>query len=110
MLVEFEGVLGLPESLCEETGLQPGDILSVQASPPLFFTLEPYRNLLEASLLNPEAIQILALQFLARPLTAVDVARRVYIPPEVFPLPAGSRLTVFVDEGEAPRVQVFVGI
>jgi hypothetical protein len=110
VLVEIEGVLLLPESLCEELGLQPGDLLSVQGSPPLYFTLEPYRNLLTAAMLNPEAIQILALQFLARPLAAVDEAHRVYLPPEVFPLPADSQLTVFADSGETGRVQVFVGI
>jgi hypothetical protein len=52
-----------------------------------------------------------ALRFLALPLTAVEADHSLGIPPEVCPLPAGSRLTVFVDgEADAHRMQVFVNV
>ena len=110
VLVKSEGVVLFPESLREELGLRPGDLLSVEGRPPLCFSLEPYRDLLGASMLNPEAIKMFALRFLARPLTAVEEDHSLHIPPEVFPLPAGSRLTVFVDGEDGHRMQVFVNV
>lgn len=112
MLVETEGVVLFPESLREEMGLRPGDILSVEGSPPLCFTLELYRELLTQAqpLMDQAALGGFVLRFLARPLTAVEEDRTVRIQPEVFPLPAGSRLTLFFDGAGRHRLQVFVNV
>jgi bifunctional DNA-binding transcriptional regulator/antitoxin component of YhaV-PrlF toxin-antitoxin module len=44
VVVESEGVIRLPESLREQMDLRPGDILSVEGSPPDFLWLAPYRG------------------------------------------------------------------
>jgi hypothetical protein len=112
VLVESEGVVLFPESLREELGLKPGDILSVKGAPPLCFSIEVYREMLTCypAIMDQDALKGFVLRFLTRPLTAVEQDHRVLIPPEVFRLHAGSRLTLFLDGESCHTLQAFVDI
>jgi hypothetical protein len=112
VLVESEGVVLFPKSLREELGLRPGDLLSVEGSPPNCFTLEVYREMLTCypALMDQAALQGFVLRFLAHVLTAIEKDYRVLIPPDVLPLPAGTLLAVFVDGEDCHRLQVFVNL
>ena len=112
MLVESEGVILFPESLREEMGLRPGDILSLKGGPPICFTIAVYREMLThyPAGMDQAALQGFVLRFLALPLTAVDEDHRVFIPQDFFPLPAGSRLTLFLYGEDCHRLQVFVDL
>jgi hypothetical protein len=110
LVVESAGAVLFPESVREKLGLRPGDILSVEGAPPDCFTLEIYRELLTRAPagVGPCVVLGYALRFLARPLTAVEEDQTVRIPPEVFPLPAGSRLTLFLGGELCHHLQMFV--
>lgn len=104
LTVETEGFLTLPADVCEAVGLQPGDILAIKVHSVSFsFSLEIYRELLAAGwdCIAPSARWGFVTRFLSRPLTAVEVGRRVWIPPEVFPLPRRGEVILNVDvEGD----------
>lgn len=100
LTVEQEGVLALPAAVCEAVGLQPGDILAIKVGY-ISFSLEIYRELLAAGwdCVGPSARWGFVTRFLSRPLTAVEVGGRVWIPAEVFPLAVGAEVDLFVHCG-----------
>ena len=110
LTVEREGILPLPAAVCEAVGLQPGDILAIEVLEESF-VLEAYRELL-ASLrehTDRAALRSFAIGFLSRPLTALEPGGHVRIPEEVFPLPAGSVVSLHVDgHGGRHSLQAFV--
>lgn len=109
VVVESEGVLPIPESLREEMGLRPGDILSVEGIPPHFLWLAPYREVLTLGLpiTDRHTLMGFVLRFLALPLTAVEEDHSLHIPTETFPLPAGSRLKVSVAGDLSHRLDLY---
>ncbi|HET9227754.1 MAG TPA: hypothetical protein VFR31_13860 [Thermoanaerobaculia bacterium] len=109
LTVEREGVLTLPAEVCAAARLRPGDILSIQPSAESF-VLEIYRDLLDGALehMDDQALLGFAIRFLSRPLTTLEPGGHLRIPAEVFPLPAGCELLLFVDQTATGRwMQVF---
>jgi hypothetical protein len=109
LTVEREGVLTLPPEVCEAAGLRPGDILALEAQEESF-VLEVYRELLDGAreFMDGGALHGFVTRFLSRPLTALEPGGRVLIPAEVFPLPKGSELSLYVDwRGASHLLQLF---
>ena len=103
------GVLTLPAEVREAARLRPGDVLAVEAGEGSF-TLEIYRELLEGAwqFMDRGALLGFVTRFLSRPLTALEPGGRVSIPAEVFPLPEGSELSVYLDtRGRSHVLQLF---
>jgi hypothetical protein len=92
--IEQEGVLTLPA----EVRLRPGDILALKVQEP-FLDLEIYRELLEGAgeSMGRNILLGFVIELLSRPLTALEPGGHVRIPAEVFPLPAGSELSLILD-------------
>jgi hypothetical protein len=100
LTVEREGVLTLTPEIREAAGLRPGDILALEAGDGSL-VLEIYRELLDGAweLMDGSALQGFVARFLSRPLTALEPGGHVLGPGEVFPLPEGSELSLYVDSG-----------
>ena len=98
LTVERQGVLTLPADVREAARLRPGDVLALEAGEE-WLTLEVYRELLDGALefMGDSILRGFAIEFLGRPLTALEPGGHVLIPEEVFPLPAGSELSLYVD-------------
>ena len=98
LTIEHEGVLTLPAEVREAVSLRPGDILAVTAGEG-FFDLEIYRELLDGAWesMGRNILLGFVIEFLGHPLTALESGGRVHIPQEVFPLPAGSELSLTFD-------------
>ena len=97
LTIEREGVITLPAEVREAARLRPGDILAVQVQEP-FLDLEVYRELLEAwESMGASILWGFVEELLRQPLTALEPGGHVRIPGEVFPLPAGSELSLYVD-------------
>ena len=104
LTVEREGVITLPGEVCEAAGLRPGDILAVKAEEESF-ALEVYRELLEAwEYMGQSILWGFVAELLSHPLTALEPGGQVRIPGEVFPLPAGSELSLHVDRRVASHL------
>jgi hypothetical protein len=99
LTVEREGFLTLPPEVREAARLRPGDILAIEAQED-GFALEVYRELLDGALeyMGEEVLQGFVVQFLSRPLTALEPGGDVLIPGEAFPLPEGSELSLHVSQ------------
>lgn len=112
IVVESEGVILVPESLREQMDLRPGDILSMERIPPHFLWLAPYRELLAAGLpiTDSSMLMVFVLRFLALPLTAVEEDHSIHIPPDLFPLPAGSPLKVRVEGDLTHRLDIYTDV
>lgn len=97
LTVEREGFLTLPPEIREAARLRPGDILAIEVQED-GFVLEVYRDLLDGALeyMGEEVLRGFVAKFLSRPLTALEPGGRVFIPGEVFPLPEGSILSLYV--------------
>ena len=97
LTIEREGVVTLPAEVREAARLRPGDILAVQVQEP-FLDLEVYRELLEAwESMGASILWGFVEELLRQPLTALEPGGHVRIPGEVFPLPAGSELSLTFD-------------
>jgi len=97
LTVEREGVITLPAEVREAARLRPGDILAVQVQEP-FLDLEVYRELLDAwEYMGYNILMSFVIELLSRPLTVLEPGGHVRIPGEVFPLPAGSELSLTCD-------------
>ncbi len=99
--VESDGAILFPESVQVELDLQPGDLFTVtwlEEPLPSFFSLDPYRELVSngPKIFGHEKFMYFVLSYLANPLAAVDRHGAIHIPPEVRPLPAGTRLYIYV--------------
>lgn len=104
LTVEREGVVTLPAEVCEAVGLWPGDILAVKVQEP-FLDLEVYRELLEArESMGENLLRGFVEELLRWPLTALEPGGHVRIPAEVFPLPAGSELSLSVEKQTASHL------
>ena len=57
--------------------------------------------------MDRRALMSFVLRFLALPLTAVEEDHRLHIPPEVFPLPAGTRLKVRMEGDLSHRLDMY---
>ena len=99
LTVEREGVLTLPPEACEAAGLRPGDILAMKADEEALF-LEVYRELLAGAweCMGDSILRGFVTEFLSRPLTALELGGYVFIPGEVFPLPEGSELSLYIEQ------------
>ncbi|MEA2558703.1 MAG: hypothetical protein QOH06_207 [Acidobacteriota bacterium] len=99
LTIEREGVLTLPSEVCETAELRPGDILAIKAEEDSF-VLEVYRELLDGALeyMGESILWGFVAEFLSRPLTALEPGGQVFIPGEVFPLPEGRELSLYVEQ------------
>jgi bifunctional DNA-binding transcriptional regulator/antitoxin component of YhaV-PrlF toxin-antitoxin module len=106
LTVGREGVLTLPAEVCDAAGLRPGDILAIEVLGESF-VLEVYRELLASGWeenMDAAAFRDFVTRFLSRPLTTLEPGGHVRIPEEVFPLPAGSVVSLFTEHS----LQIFV--
>jgi hypothetical protein len=95
--IEQDSVLTLPAEVRNAVRLRPGDILAVKVQES-FLDLEIYRELLGAwESMGRNILLGFVLDFLSHPLTALEPGGHVRIPEEVFPLPAGSELSLTYD-------------
>jgi AbrB family looped-hinge helix DNA binding protein len=108
LTVERQGVITLPAEVREAAGLRPGDILAIKPGE-AFFDLEIYRELLGAwECMGHSILMGFAIELLSHPLTALEPGGHVRIPEEVFPLPAGSELSLTYDSrGTSHSLQLF---
>jgi AbrB family looped-hinge helix DNA binding protein len=97
LTVERAGVITLPAEVREAVRLRAGDVLAIKPGEG-FFDLEIYRELLEAwECMGHSILMGFVIELLSHPLTALEPGGHVRIPAEVFPLPAGSELSLTYD-------------
>ncbi len=101
LLVESDGAILFPESVQVELDLQPGDLFTVtdlERSLRSSFALHPYRDVISngPKIFSLEKFMYFVLSYLDNPLAAVDRHGAIHIPPEACPLPAGTRLWIYV--------------
>ncbi|HWN45497.1 MAG TPA: AbrB/MazE/SpoVT family DNA-binding domain-containing protein [Thermoanaerobaculia bacterium] len=109
LTVEREGILTLPSEACEAARLRPGDILALETVGESL-VLEVYRELLDGALeyMGDGVLRGFVERFLSRPITALEPGGHVLIPGEIFPLPKGSELSLYVDwQGTSHLLQLF---
>jgi hypothetical protein len=95
--VSEAGLLTLSAPLTAALDLEPGDLLALDPGP-VSLHLKSYRDFLAD---NWEAVStpnrnLYLVEFLGRPVAAVEPGGRITIPPEVFPLFPGDRMVLQV--------------
>jgi len=109
LIVKEEGVLPLTEELVQALKLKPGDILSV-AMGPATLHLEIFEEFLSCvfETFAPEILWCQVQPFLERTLTSLKSAGALPIPPDLFRLQPGDRVTLQVmQRGTAHELYVF---
>jgi len=111
LTVEAAGILPLPVEMAGKLGLEPGDILSLDAGPrAAYVCLEIYREFLadDWQAASPENRWRFLNLFLSRPLTALDSRGALSIPDEIFPLVPGDTVGLqIISLGLVHRIYVY---
>ena len=97
LAVETEGALSLPLEVISHLGLMPGDLLSLDPAPTCLH-FEIYHEFLADNwpAVSLENRMRYLMEFLRRPLTALEQLGTLPIPREVFPLARGEKVVLQV--------------